>query len=84
MWIVFAPTRASPADGRSYALRFLLSAVSQDIRFGDWAETSLDIEPAVYLRGLPANWIWRRCPPKAGPSPCWSAPPKKSAPSTPN
>ncbi|MEZ4836920.1 MAG: vWA domain-containing protein [Caldilineaceae bacterium] len=44
-----------PADGRSYALRFLLSAVSQDIRFGDWAETSLDIEPAVYLRGLPAN-----------------------------
>ena len=43
----------TPADGRSYVLRFLLSAISEDVRFGDWAETSLDIEPAVYLRGLP-------------------------------
>ncbi len=43
----------TPTDGRSYALRFLLSAVSEEIRFGDWAETNLDVEPAVYLRGLP-------------------------------
>jgi hypothetical protein len=45
----------SPADGRSYSIRFLLSAVAGDRHFGDWAESSLDVEPAIYLRGLPAN-----------------------------
>lgn len=43
----------SPADGRSYSIRFLLSAVVGDLHFGDWIETTLDVEPAVYLRGLP-------------------------------
>jgi hypothetical protein len=43
----------SPADGRNYSIRFLLGAVAGDLHFGDWIETTLDVEPAVYLRGLP-------------------------------
>jgi len=51
-----------PADGRSYRVTFLVSAVADSLRFGDWAETTLSVEPAVYLRGLPSPIDLNRMP----------------------
>lgn len=42
-----------PEDGHSYTIFFVAEGVSQDVRFGDWAEANLVMEPAVYVRGLP-------------------------------
>lgn len=47
-------TGFTPQDGHSYSVLYLLTATVDGIRFGDWAETTLDVEPAVYLRGLPS------------------------------
>ncbi len=44
-----------PVDGRSYQALFLLTAVVDGVRFGDFAQTPLDVAPSVYLRGLPAE-----------------------------
>lgn len=44
-----------PGDGRSYRIRYTLTGQSGGMRFGDWAETALIMEPAVYLRGMPAQ-----------------------------
>ncbi len=56
-----------PADGRSYRATFLVSAVADDVRFGDWAETTLNVEPAVYLRGLPTTIDLGRMPAEGWP-----------------
>ena len=40
-------------DGHTYTVRFLLQGRSNGVLFGDWAESTLAMEPAVYLRGLP-------------------------------
>ena len=45
----------APADGRSYDITFVVEGEVDDLRFGDWAQTSVGLEPAVYLRGLPAQ-----------------------------
>jgi hypothetical protein len=42
-------------DGHTYTVRFLLQGRSNDVLFGDWAESTLAMEPAVYLRGLPPS-----------------------------
>jgi hypothetical protein len=42
-----------PTDGHTYAIYFVCEGVSQGVHFGDWTETSLVMEPAVYVRGLP-------------------------------
>jgi hypothetical protein len=52
----------TPADGRSYRVVFLLTAYAGDIRFGDWAEGILNVEPAIYLRGLPTTIDLRQMP----------------------
>ncbi len=44
-----------PADGRDYEITYIVSAQSGDLRFSDWAQTSVGLEPAVYLRGIPAQ-----------------------------
>ena len=40
-------------DGHTYTVRFLLQGRSNGVLFGDWTESTLAMEPAVYLRGLP-------------------------------
>jgi len=54
-------------DGHTYSVRFLLQARSGDAMFGDWAETSLTMEPAVYLRGLPTPLNLKAQPPDGWP-----------------
>ncbi len=44
-----------PADGRDYEITYVVTGQSGDLRFGDWAQTNIGLEPAVYLRGLPAQ-----------------------------
>ena len=44
-----------PADGRDYEITYIVAAQSGDLRFSDWAQTSVGLEPAVYLRGIPAQ-----------------------------
>ena len=44
-----------PEDGRGYDIYFVLEGQLDDIRFSDWAKASLELEPAVYLRGLPTQ-----------------------------
>ncbi|MGC8781776.1 MAG: VWA domain-containing protein, partial [Anaerolineae bacterium] len=40
-------------NGHTYTIRFLLQGRSNGVLFGDWAESTLAIAPAVSLRGLP-------------------------------
>ena len=42
-------------DGHTYTVRFLLQGRSNGVLFGDWAESTLAMEPAVYLRGMPPS-----------------------------
>ena len=44
-----------PEDGRTYEIMFVVDGEVNDLRFGDWAQTSVGLEPAVYLRGLPTQ-----------------------------
>ncbi len=57
----------TPADGRSYRVTYLVSAVADGVRFGDWAEANLNVEPAVYLRGLPSPIDLNRMPAEGWP-----------------
>lgn len=43
----------TPEDGHSYRVLYTVQGISSDILYGDWAEASLIMEPAVYVRGLP-------------------------------
>ncbi len=45
----------TPEDGRSYRVLYLLTAAQGDLHFGDWAESTLAMESALYLRGLPES-----------------------------
>ncbi len=56
-----------PGDGRSYRARFVVTANTEGIRFGDWAQTTWEMEPAVYLRGLPASLDLNKMPPEGWP-----------------
>ncbi|MDQ4075747.1 MAG: VWA domain-containing protein [Chloroflexota bacterium] len=42
-----------PVGEHSYLIRYVLQATSGEMRFGDWAETSLAMKPTLYVRGLP-------------------------------
>ncbi len=44
-----------PEDGRSYEITYVVEGEVDDLRFSDWAQTTVGLEPAVYLRGLPAQ-----------------------------
>ena len=44
-----------PQDGHDYEALFLLTAVLDGVRFGDFARTPLEVEPAIYVRGLPTD-----------------------------
>jgi hypothetical protein len=44
-----------PVDGRSYAVTYVVQGEVENLRFSDWAQTTLALAPAVYLRGLPAQ-----------------------------
>lgn len=56
-----------PTDGRSYRVTYLVSALADGVRFGDWAEATLAVEPAVYLRGLPSPIDLNRMPAEGWP-----------------
>jgi hypothetical protein len=44
-----------PTDGRAYEVFYVLQGEVDNLRFSDWAQTSLELAPAVYLRGLPTQ-----------------------------
>ncbi len=44
-----------PVDGHAYKIYYVLQGQRGDIRFSDWDQTTLALEPAVYLSGLPAQ-----------------------------
>jgi hypothetical protein len=56
-----------PADGRTYRVRYLVSAYTDGVRFGDWAQADWEMEPAVYLRGVPASLDLAKMPPDGWP-----------------
>lgn len=45
----------TPVDGHAYQLFYVVQGEVDNLRFSDWAETTLELAPAVYLRGLPAQ-----------------------------
>ena len=45
----------TPQDGHDYEALFLVTAVVDGVHFGDFARTPLEVEPAIYVRGLPAD-----------------------------
>lgn len=45
--------RFTPGDGRQYRIFYIIEGTTNGIRFSDWAQTSMALEPAVFLRGLP-------------------------------
>jgi hypothetical protein len=42
-----------PGDGRTYNIMYVVHGQVDGLRFSDWAEANLELEPAIYLRGLP-------------------------------
>lgn len=44
-----------PVDGRAYQIYYVVQGEIDNVRFSDWAEAALELAPAVYLRGLPAQ-----------------------------
>lgn len=44
-----------PADGRSYKILYVVQALKDGIRFSDWGEATLELKPAVQVRGLPSQ-----------------------------
>jgi hypothetical protein len=44
-----------PGDGRSYKITYIVQAVKDGLRFSDWDEATLELKPAVQVRGLPAQ-----------------------------
>ncbi|MFN2203639.1 MAG: VWA domain-containing protein [Caldilineaceae bacterium] len=44
-----------PEDGRTYEVMFVVDGEVKDLRFGDWVQTTVGLEPAIYLRGLPSQ-----------------------------
>ncbi|MXZ19294.1 MAG: VWA domain-containing protein [Caldilineaceae bacterium SB0665_bin_25] len=56
-----------PQDGRDYEALFLLTAATDGVRFGDYARTLLEVEPAIYVKGLPADIDLAKMPPEGWP-----------------
>ncbi len=56
-----------PQDGRDYEALFLLTAVIDGVRFGDYARTLLEVDPAIYVQGLPADIDLAKMPPEGWP-----------------
>ena len=56
-----------PQDGRDYEALFLLTAAINGVRFGDYARTLLEVEPAIYVKGLPADIDLAKMPPEGWP-----------------
>lgn len=56
-----------PQDGRDYEALFLITADIDGLRFGDYARTRLEVEPAIYVRGLPADINLAKMPPQGWP-----------------
>ncbi len=56
-----------PQDGRDYEALFLLTATVNGVRFGDYARTLLEVEPAIYVKGLPADIDLAKMPPEGWP-----------------
>jgi hypothetical protein len=56
-----------PVDGRAYRIYYIVHGQIDDLRFSDWVETDLVLEPAVYLRGLPAQLDLAQMPPDGWP-----------------
>jgi len=50
---VCSDDRFTPGDGRQYRIIYIIEGNTNGIRFSDWAQTGLELEPAVFLRGLP-------------------------------
>lgn len=57
----------SPVDGHTYTVRFLVQARAGDVLFGDWAQTTLAMEPAIYVGGLPDRLNLKTQPPEGWP-----------------
>lgn len=45
----------APQDGRDYEVLYLIAATVKGLRFGSFARAALEMEPAIYVRGLPAD-----------------------------
>ncbi|MCY4089698.1 MAG: VWA domain-containing protein [Caldilineaceae bacterium] len=45
----------TPQDGHDYEALFFVTAAVDMVNFGDFARTPLEVEPAIYVRGLPAD-----------------------------
>ncbi len=45
----------APEDGRAYRVTLVAEGDADGVRFGDWTQIDLELAPAVYLRGLPAQ-----------------------------
>lgn len=45
----------TPQDGHDYEALFFVTAAVDGVNFGDFARTPLEVEPAIYVRGLPAD-----------------------------
>jgi hypothetical protein len=56
-----------PGDGRSYQITYLIQAQKEGLRFSDWGQTTLDLKPAVHVRGLPAELDLGQMPPGGWP-----------------
>lgn len=56
-----------PADGRSYKILYVVQAVKDGIRFSDWGEATLELKPAVQVRGLPSQLDLAQMPPGGWP-----------------
>ena len=56
-----------PQDGRDYEALFLVTAAIDGVRFGDYARTLMEVEPAIYVRGLPADIDLAKMPPEGWP-----------------
>lgn len=44
-----------PVDGRGYQIYYVVQGEVDNVRFSDWADAMLELAPAVYMRGLPAQ-----------------------------
>ena len=59
--------RFTPGDGRDYKITYVLAGEVDGVRFSDWGQTTSELAPAVYLRGLPAQLDLSQMPPDGWP-----------------
>lgn len=56
-----------PQDGRTYNVLYVLQGVANGIRFSDWGQTPLSLQPGIYLSGLPTELDLAQMPPNGWP-----------------